>query len=160
MSAVSRLVSSPVRRSAKKPGGISSSRANSSAPEPGHRPLADGAQQVGLGVVEHRLDAEEHHQAERDAVEQRPVVLHERGVEQVAHDHREGEAEQRAGHQGQRWRAPASRDTAAPGARGGPAARAAGTGAAASGFSWLVGCGQPWASGRQRAWPAAPGDRG
>ena len=34
MSEVSRLVSSPVRRSAKKPGGISSSRANSSLRSP------------------------------------------------------------------------------------------------------------------------------
>ena len=34
MSTVSRLVSSPVRRSAKKPGGISSSRANSSRRSP------------------------------------------------------------------------------------------------------------------------------
>ncbi len=99
MSTVSRLVSSPVRRSAKKPGGISSRRREELAPEPGHRLLAGRAQQVGLDVVEHRLHGEQRHQAERDAVEQRAVAAHERGVEEVADDHREGEAGHAAQHQ-------------------------------------------------------------
>ena len=65
-------------------------------PEPGHRLLAGRAQQVGLDVVEHRLDAEQGHQAEGDAVEQRAVAVDERRVEQVPHGHREGEAREAA----------------------------------------------------------------
>jgi hypothetical protein len=67
--------------------------------EPGDGLLAGRAQQVGLGVVEHGLHGEERYQRQRDAVEQRPVMPHERRVEQVAHHHREGEAGHAAEHQ-------------------------------------------------------------
>ena len=59
MSAVSRLVSSPVRRSAKKPGDIAEQPAEQVPPQPGHHPLSDRAQQIGLREVEQGLDAEE-----------------------------------------------------------------------------------------------------
>ena len=53
MSVVSRLVSSPVRRSAKKPGRHLQQLGKQLPPEPGDHPLAHGAQQIGLGVVQH-----------------------------------------------------------------------------------------------------------
>ena len=53
-------------------------------PQPRHRPLAGRAQQVGLGVVEHRLDGEQPQEPEGDAVEQLPPAGDERRVEQLA----------------------------------------------------------------------------
>ena len=100
-------------------------------PEPGHRLLAGRAQQVGLDVVEHRLHAEQRHQAERDAVQEGAIAVDEGGVEQVPHDHREGEAAS-ALRTSATVAAAACRDTAGPGATagpGGPVRRAAQGGA-------------------------------
>ena len=74
------------------------------APEPRHRLLADRAQQIRLQVVEHRLRAEQRHQAERDAVEQGAIAVHEGGVEEVPHHHRKREAREAAQDQGDRRR--------------------------------------------------------
>ena len=59
--------------SAKKPGGCSSSSREQFPPERRHRALAGSRQQVGLDVVEHGLHHHKPHQAEGDAIEQRPV---------------------------------------------------------------------------------------
>ena len=102
-------------------------------PEPGHRPLADGAQQVGLDVVEHRLHGEQRHQAERDAVEQRAVAVartrRRAGSAPTIGNARPSSAAERPAPGSRRA---ACRGTAAPGARAGPAGPAAGGGASAA----------------------------
>ncbi len=90
------LAGAPVR---EEPGRHLQQAAEQVPPEPGHRLLAGRAQEVGLDVVEHRLQGEQAHEAERDAVEQRAVPVHERGVQEVPDRHREGEARHAAQHQ-------------------------------------------------------------
>ena len=71
-------------------------------------PLGRAREQVDLHEVHRALQREREDEPERDPVEQRTVALLERGVEQVAHDEREREADRR-------------RDDEADGADGEPA---------------------------------------
>ena len=81
-------------------------------------PLRRAGEQVDLHEVHRALQREGEHEPDRDAVEQGAVALLERGVEQVAHDVREREAD-RGG------------DDEAHGAHGEPCPRTAGCAAAA-----------------------------
>ncbi len=102
-SLVSRLANSPVRRSAKKPGDISSSLANSSRRSRGDDLLADDAQEIRLDVVQDRLDGKEHHQHDRDLVEQTAVGPHEGRVEEIPDRDGKGEPDDAAQHEREAW---------------------------------------------------------
>ena len=65
-------------------------------PQPRDHALAGGREEVSLREVEQALDGEQAHQPERDAVEQRAVVPHEGGVEEIPDDLREREADRGA----------------------------------------------------------------
>ena len=116
-------MSSPVRRSVKKPGESRTRCANTSS-----RSFAttrsDGAgEQEHLHEVHHALQREREHEADGDAVEQRAVVLLEGGVEQVAHDLRKGEPHGGGDEQAQRRTRPAGRRRAARAAAAPPSGR-------------------------------------
>src|SRR5881409_2233169 len=96
MSAARRLTSSPVRRSAKKPGD-SRRRWRNRSSRSRATTRSRGRQEVGLREVARRLQREQADEQQRDAVEQRAVVAYERGVEQAAHDLREREPHGGAG---------------------------------------------------------------
>ncbi len=62
-------------------------------PKSRHHALAHRAQQVGLGVVEHGLHAEQDHQPDGNPVQDGPVLPDERRIEQKPDDHGKRQAE-------------------------------------------------------------------
>ena len=80
--------------------------------------LRRAREQVDLDEVHQPLQRERSRQAERDAVEQRAVVLLERGVEQVLHDGGKGEPHRRGDERGRPRRRRAARDTGGRAAAG------------------------------------------